>query len=97
MRAAKIGPASVAASLDNRFCLALLAVASHIAGMHDNKPKIEFRPTMLKSGREWYVQVKFFDAPPLQIGSFLTEADAKEWITSKSAAWRGEYREGRYA
>jgi hypothetical protein len=65
--------------------------------MEKTKPKIQFRPTELKSGSGWYVQVVFFDAPPYQLGGFRTEEEAKEWIVRESAAWLRTYWDGRYA
>jgi hypothetical protein len=61
------------------------------------KPKIEFRPTEMKSGRGWYVHVVYPDRPPLQLGGFRTEEEAKKWVVDKSAAWLKEHAEGRYA
>jgi hypothetical protein len=60
------------------------------------KPKIEFKPTEMKSSLFWYVQVIFHDAPPLQLGGFKTEEEAKDWIARKSDAWLKAYADGRY-
>jgi hypothetical protein len=59
-------------------------------------PKIEFRRTEMRSGRGWYVQVVYSDRPPLQLGGFKTEEEAKEWVSGKSAAWLKEHAEDRY-
>lgn len=61
------------------------------------KPKIEFRPTEMKSGSGWFVQVLLPRLPPLQVGGFKTEEEAKEWIQQKSLHWLKEYDGGKYA
>ena len=70
---------------------------SHNAIMTQPKPKIEFRPTEMKSGRGWYVQVVYSDRPPLQLGGFNTEEEAKEWVAKEAAMWLKEHAEDRYA
>ena len=70
---------------------------SHNAIMTQPKPKIEFRPTEMKSGRGWYVQVVYSDRPPLQLGGFNTEEEAKEWVAKEAAKWLKEHAEDRYA
>jgi hypothetical protein len=67
--------------------LATATPLSHNASMTRPKPKIEFRPTEMKSGHGWYVQVVYSDRPPLQLGGFNTEEEAKEWVTKEAAGW----------
>jgi hypothetical protein len=55
--------------------------------MEKLKPKTEFRPTAFKDRSGWYVQVVFHGAPPLQLGGFKTEDEAKDWIKHNSAHW----------
>ena len=55
--------------------------------MEKLKPKIEFRPTELKDHSGWYVQAVFHNAPPLQLGGFKTEDEAKDWVKHNSAHW----------
>jgi len=64
--------------------------------MEKTKPEIRFRPTERKFGSGWYVQVIFSDLPPLQLGGFRTEQEAKDWITQESARWLSSYLDGRY-
>ena len=54
------------------------------------------QPTEMRSGRGWYVQFVYSDKPPLQLGGFKTEEEAKEWVSDKSAAWLKERAEDRY-
>jgi hypothetical protein len=65
--------------------------------MTQPKAKIEFRPTEMKSSLYWYVQVVFHDVPPLQLGGFKSEEEAKDWVTHKSDAWLKTYANGKYA
>jgi hypothetical protein len=56
--------------------------------MEKLKPKkIEFLPTELKDNSGWYVQVVYHVAPPLQLGGFKTEEEAKDWVRHNSAQW----------
>jgi hypothetical protein len=58
---------------------------SHIAAMA--KPVVPyFEPEMTKSGR-WFVSVKTGNGPDSHIGDFDTEAEAKNWISTKSQHW----------
>jgi hypothetical protein len=50
------------------------------------KPFPSFQPQMLKSGR-WFVAVKTGIGPDSHIGDFATEAEAKDWILTKSKYW----------
>ena len=45
-----------------------------------------FTPQMIKSGR-WFVSVVTGNGPDSHIGDFETEADAKNWILTKSRYW----------
>jgi hypothetical protein len=45
-----------------------------------------FEPEMIKTGR-WFVSVKTGNGPNSHIGDFETEADAKNWILTKSKDW----------
>jgi hypothetical protein len=84
---------NVAAKID----LATVMPLSHNAIMTQPKPTIEFRPTEMRSGRGWYVQVVYFDRPPLQLGGFNTEEEAKEWVAKEAAKWLKEHADDRYA
>jgi hypothetical protein len=46
----------------------------------------EFKPQMIKSGR-WFVSVTTGNGPDSHIGDFETEAEAKNWILTKSKYW----------
>jgi hypothetical protein len=48
-----------------------------------------FEPEMTKSGR-WFVAVKTGNGPDSHIGDFESEADAKDWISTKSKYWPGK-------
>jgi hypothetical protein len=41
---------------------------------------------MIKSGR-WFVSVKTGNGPDSHVGDFETEAEAKNWILTKSKYW----------
>jgi hypothetical protein len=62
----------------------MLTYALHIRGM--TKPVPSFQPEMTKSGR-WFVAVKTGNGPDSHIGDFDTEAEAKDWISTKSKYW----------
>ncbi|MGA2793063.1 MAG: hypothetical protein ABSE69_05945 [Roseiarcus sp.] len=51
----------------------------------------------MRSASGWYVQVILPKLPPLQLGGFKTEEEAKEWVLRKSKGWLKEYEGGRYA
>jgi hypothetical protein len=61
------------------------------------KPNVEFRPTEMRSGSGWFVLVILPKVPPLQLGGFKTEEEAKDWVLRKSKGWLKEYEGGRYA
>ncbi|KWV45705.1 hypothetical protein AS156_23385 [Bradyrhizobium macuxiense] len=48
-----------------------------------------FAPEMTKGGR-WFVAVKTGKGPDSHIGDFATEAEAKDWISTKSKYWPGK-------
>ena len=50
-----------------------------------SKPKPQFEPK-IKNGR-WSVAVKTGNGPDSHIGDFDTEAQAKDWILTKSKYW----------
>jgi hypothetical protein len=51
------------------------------------KPEVpHFEPEMTKSGR-WFVAVKTGNGPDSHIGDFDTEAEAQNWISTKSKYW----------
>jgi hypothetical protein len=65
-----------------------------------NDPRIEkvapafrplpcFEPQLTKGGR-WFVAVKTGNGPDSHIGDFATEAEAKDWILTKSKYWPGK-------
>jgi hypothetical protein len=43
-------------------------------------------PEMIKTGR-WFVSVKTGNGPDSHIGDFATEAEAKDWVLTKSKYW----------
>src|ERR1700692_3710589 len=53
-------------------------------GMAETVPRLETQ--MTKSGR-WFVSVVTGNGPNSHIGDFETEADAKNWILTKSIYW----------
>lgn len=55
--------------------------------MSDVKPYVAFEAVQLKERGEWRIQVTLPSGEQKQLGSFNTEAEAKEWIAVKSAAW----------
>jgi hypothetical protein len=64
--------------------------------MEKLKLKPEFRPTAFKDRAGRYVQVVFYGAPPLQLGGFKTENEAKDWVKHNSAHWLDTHsRDGR--
>ena len=58
----------------------------YIAYWGMTKPTPQFQPEMIKSGR-WFVAVKTGNGPDSHIGDFETEADARDWISTKSKYW----------
>ena len=48
-----------------------------------------FEPQMIKSGR-WFVAVETGVGPDSHIGDFATEAEARDWILTKSKYWPGK-------
>jgi hypothetical protein len=79
------------------FVLGRAARSGHTDGMQPSKndPKVEFRPTKMQSYDGWYVQVVIPGIPPIQLGGFKTEDEAKEWVRWKSQMWLDEHR-GQY-
>jgi hypothetical protein len=45
-----------------------------------------FKPQMVRGGR-WFVAVATGNGPDSHIGDFATEAEAKDWIVTKSKYW----------
>jgi hypothetical protein len=68
-------------------CPATDAKTSHIEACRTRVP--QFQPEMNKGGR-WFVAVKTGNGPDSHIGDFETEADAKDWISTKSKYWPGK-------
>ena len=54
-----------------------------------SKPAPQFRPEMVKGGR-WFVAVKTGNGLDSHVGDFETEAEAKDWILTKSKYWPGK-------
>lgn len=48
-------------------------------------PKVQFRPCKMKTGAAWHVQVD--GRLKRRIRGFSSEAEARDWIRSKSAQW----------
>jgi hypothetical protein len=61
--------------------------APHIARMNQTVP--QFKPQLTKGGR-WFVAVATGNGPDSHIGDFETEAQAKNWISTKSKYWPGK-------
>jgi hypothetical protein len=59
----------------------------------ETKPKI--RPCERRDGSGWFVLVEWGDWPSEQVGGFLAEHEANEWIRQNSAGWIKERRENR--
>lgn len=55
--------------------------------MTDIKPHVEFEPVETKAGAEWQVRASLPSGRQVFLGSFTTEAEAREWIARKSSAW----------
>jgi hypothetical protein len=55
----------------------------------------KFEPVEMKFGKGWYVLATLPRGTPIQLGSFRTEAEAREWIARKSAAWLKDHESGR--
>ena len=70
---------------------------SHNAKMHETKPTVTFKAVKIKIGSKWCVRVTFPSEVPQELFSFVTEAEAKEWIARDSVAWLKLYRDGKYA
>jgi hypothetical protein len=79
------------------FPLALFRDAPHICIMTDRAPDATFDPVQLKDGSGWYVRLTLPDGREPQIDGFKTEAEAQDWIKSKSAEWLKSYEGGKYA
>jgi hypothetical protein len=59
------------------------------AGRHRVTDKPTFLPKMNKNG-SWFVSVTTGHGPDSHIGDFLTEKDARHWISTKSLYWPGK-------
>jgi hypothetical protein len=53
------------------------------------KPIPKLQPEMLKGAR-WFVAVKTGNGPDSHIGDFDNEAEAKDWILTRSRYWPGK-------
>ena len=58
--------------------------------MGDKGVEVRFEPKQLKSGWGWFVNVTLPNGQEEHIIGFKTEAEAEEWITRMSAAWRSD-------
>jgi hypothetical protein len=52
--------------------------------------RIRFEPRPLNKGPQWQVLVTYPDGTEEHIIGFVTESDARNWITSDSEAWLKE-------
>jgi hypothetical protein len=59
---------------------------SRVRGIARSFPS--FAPQITKGGR-WFVAVKTGVGPDSHIGDFESEAEANNWITTKSKYWPG--------
>jgi hypothetical protein len=57
---------------------------SHTVSM--KRQFLEFKPELTRGGR-WFVAIVTGYGPDSHIGDFETEAEAKEWILTKSKYW----------
>src|SRR5579863_9116523 len=57
------------------------------ASMSDIDQKVEFEPVEMTPGLGWCVRVVLPTGKKIHLGDFNTEAEAREWIVRKSAAW----------
>jgi hypothetical protein len=55
-----------------------------------SKPFPQFQPEMIKGDGRWFVAVKTGNGPDSLIGDFETEAEAMDWISTKSKYWPGK-------
>jgi hypothetical protein len=46
----------------------------------------------MQSYDNWYVQVVIPGIPPIQLGGFKTQDEAKEWVRLKSQMWLDDRR-----
>jgi hypothetical protein len=74
----------------------------HTVSVANAKPKAEFEPVAMTTGKGWFVRVTLprrgnGPHPEPRLGGFKTESEARIWIARKSAAWLREYEGGRYA
>jgi hypothetical protein len=65
-----------------------IAIAENMA---DIKHKVEFEPVPMKIGAGWFVRVMLPRGEQPRLGGFNSEAEAREWIKRKSAAWLREH------
>jgi hypothetical protein len=49
----------------------------------------EFEPQSIQGGR-WFISVKTGNGPDSHVGDFETEAEAREWISTKAKYWPGK-------
>ena len=59
--------------------------------MTTSAPPPKFTPLPLAGGEGWFVQVDWQDFSE-QVGSFVSRAEAEEWIANKSADWLRQYK-----
>jgi hypothetical protein len=52
---------------------------------NDESPSIEPRP--LNGTEGWYVHIRWPDGSFEQVGAFLAESEAHQWIVERSDAW----------
>jgi hypothetical protein len=64
------------------FVLGRVGRSGHTDGMRPakNDPIVEFWPTKMQSYDGSYVQVIIPGIPPIQLGGFKTEDEAKRWV-----------------
>jgi hypothetical protein len=55
--------------------------------MSDLKPRVDFEPVEAKTGAGWQVRATIPTGKQVFLGSFNTQAEAREWIERKSSAW----------
>jgi hypothetical protein len=73
--------------VNNAFVLLQPRQTDHTDEMHPDDTKIAFLPTKMQSYDGRYVQVVIPSLPPIQLGGFKTEDEAKEWVRRKSQTW----------
>ena len=60
----------------------------------DRTPRMQ--PRERRDGSGWFVLVEWGDRPSEQVGGFLTEDEARQWIEQSGPGWLKDRREQRF-